>query len=287
MEKSLTLAGITLSEPNTGTDIQPRSTRMLLSPVMSPRTQAPRSTATIGVQPMWLYCLKCNRIQLEQVLKDVSDTVKGLIECSPGQFVAADSYKPTLIVLADKNSDAAKDFCGTQWRNAQFCRICGSNPRDDRFLPATLDFKNNGVNLTGYRHGEPVHRATVEFDVGLQVQDYKVIDRIRRRAPKKGNNKRATSSYHEEDDAGGADSYVVMHSTTEGGVGHGLDYDDPSLTADDGRVLSYAKLLTVNFHPSPLEQMFPPTVVCLRIKANHRIRWLQSAELAGPPRGGS
>lgn len=204
---------------------------------------------------------------------------------SPSQFAAADSYKPTLIALVDKKSDAVKDFCGTQWRNAQFCWIRGKDPRDNRFLPPTWAVKENGVNVRArvrggnaarelaiefavYFQGEPVHRATLEFDVGLQIQVYKTIDRIKRRVPKKGKNKRAARSYDDEDDADNADSYVAMQFTTEGGVGYGLDYDESFLTADDRMVLSYARLLSMNFRPSP-EQGLPPTTVCLRIHASH------------------
>lgn len=197
--------------------------------------------------------------------------------------MAADSYKPTLIAPADKKSDAAIDFCGTQWRNSQFCWIRGKDLRDNRFLLATWAVKDNGVNVRAqvrggssarelaidfvvYRQGEPVHRATLEFDVGLQVQDYKVIDRIKRRAPKNGKNKLATSSYEDEDNA---DSYVVMQFTTEGGVGYGLDYGASFLTADDRMVLFICPTTLMNFRPSPSEKMVLPKIVYLRVHASH------------------
>ncbi|OJJ05481.1 hypothetical protein ASPVEDRAFT_855179 [Aspergillus versicolor CBS 583.65] len=99
----------------------------------------------------------------------VFDTDKEMIEFFPGQFVAGDAFKPTLIALADKKTDAVKDFCGTQRRNAQFCLIRGNDPRDKRLLPATWAVKDNGVNVRAQvRGGNSARELAIEFVVYLQ-----------------------------------------------------------------------------------------------------------------------
>ncbi|BCS27352.1 uncharacterized protein APUU_60400A [Aspergillus puulaauensis] len=271
MEEFLTPTDITISKPNNSPDEW--STHVEENPVEPDGVIQDTNTTEPGYD--WREADVALMSEIPSGPTDsmvegcVFNTDKELIEFSPSQLAAADSYKPTLIALADKKSDAVKDLCGTQWRNAQFCWIRGKDPRDNRLLPAIWAVKKNGVNVRArvrggnvarelaiefsvYHQGEPVHRATLEFDA----------------CAKKGKNKRAARSYDDEGDADNADSYVVMQFTTEGGVSYGLDYDESFLTADDRMVLSYARLLSMNFRPSP-EQRLPPTTVCLRIHASH------------------
>ncbi|CEN60041.1 hypothetical protein ASPCAL02482 [Aspergillus calidoustus] len=210
------------------------------------------------------------------------ENVQDVLQFAPGQFEAApELFVPTLIPLLGEKTDTAKDFRGTQWRNAQFCLFRKNQPRD--FLPVSWSVREDGVNLrariqggtaartlvlefTVFRDHKPVHQAYLEFDVALDIQSYNPHDNIKKNVRRGGNRNQRRG---DEEDQVNPNSYAVLRFRTAGGVGRGLDYDVADLTADDQKVFSYGRLLSRNFRPTLPGQSEDLRTVVIRINANH------------------
>ncbi|PIG88248.1 hypothetical protein AARAC_005938 [Aspergillus arachidicola] len=153
-----------------------------------------------------------------------------------------------LIAVQPRDSEAAKDFNGTQWKNAHFLvhLLDVDGRQQHKYLPYSWFQKETGVNmrakvcganlarkliieLTVHHDSKIVHKAFLEFHAHTHVRHYEFVNRT---VKEFRSNRRKKQNEH-VDEALLQNSYIIIRLVTHGGVGIGLDFDAEFLSEED------------------------------------------------------
>lgn len=170
-----------------------------------------------------------------------------------------------LIALKPRDSDEAREFTGTQWKNAQFLFKVRDKEANQikKPLPLTWTPKATGVNIrvkfrgssiapklviefTLLDNGRRVHRGFLIFSPSEHIIGYNSLDRT---SPpmQQAQKKRGGNDDHQEGEEFQRQNYFIITFTTTGGIGQGLDVNYLFMDDEDRQVLSYARQLSLNF----------------------------------------
>ncbi|KAJ9246999.1 hypothetical protein DTO207G8_8459 [Paecilomyces variotii] len=183
-------------------------------------------------------------LQLDKAKDDVPLAAKKLAE----EDEKPDSQK--LVALCPMGSEEAKQYLGTEWKNAQFVVLIHGK---HEYFPRVWDYKDTGCTIRAKIVGGKIakrlrfhvqyrnervpaanHDAYLEFYENGQVQSYVGIDKTIKR-PKKGEKR---------------DSYFLVKFSTSGGIGYGLDYESDEFDDATKNTFRYLRSLCTNFSES-------------------------------------